>query len=97
MRVFYTDMVNMVNRAYYVKMDNMNIPDSLKGYKMLEASTSQELLKKVIEYYMLGDLSNIRVQLWSNQMYGGVRLDTMDEIPKKYEFMWVRILLNRSS
>ena len=41
-------------------------------------------------------IPNISVQLWSAQMYGGTRLDTMDEIPKKYEFIWVRVsVINR--
>lgn len=97
MRVFYTDKMSETSRSYYVKIDNMNVSDELKGYKMLNASTPRELLKYVKKYYNLEDLPNIQVQLWSNQMYGGVRLDIMEEIPKKYEFMWVRILLNRNS
>ena len=93
MRVFYVDD-DVAKRTYYVKMDNMNVPDELKGYKMMEASSPHNLLESVKRYYGLENHSNIKVQLWSNQMYGGIRLDIMDEIPKKNEFMWVRILLN---
>jgi hypothetical protein len=96
MRVFYVDedLVTASKRAYYVKMDNVNVPDELKGYKMMEASSPQDLLNCAKEYYGLEDRPNINVQLWSNQMYSGVRLDTLEEIPKGCEFIWVRVLLN---
>ena len=96
MRVFYIDEDEKIqaNREYYVKMDNVNVPDELKGYKSIKASTPQDLLKSVMEYYGLNGRANINVQLWSNKMYSGVRLDTMESIPKEYEFVWVRVLLN---
>jgi hypothetical protein len=103
MKVFYIDEDevevdadaedDMPKRAYYVKMDNMNVPDNLKGYKWMEASSPKDLLKSVKMYYGLENYPNLRVQLWSAQMYGGTRLDIMDEIPKQYEFLWVRVLV----
>ena len=96
MRVFYIDEDEKIQgkRAYYVKMDNVNVPDEMKGYKMIEGSSPQDLLESVKVYYGLDKRDNICVQLWSDRMYNGVRLDTMEEIPKQYEFVWVRVLLN---
>lgn len=98
MRVFYVDELKQMPspRNYYVKIANMNVPLELKGYKSIEASSTEELLEKVKEYYGFNHKSNIGVQLWSGQMYTGVRLDTMDQIPKEYEFVWVRVLVNNN-
>ena len=98
MRVFYVDEDEVSKKQcnYYVKIANMNVPDELKGYKSIEASSTEELLEKVKEYYGFNHKSNICVQLWSGQMYTGVRLDTMDQIPKEYEFVWVRVLVNNN-
>ena len=95
MRVFYVDDIDDVEkRRYYVKMDNMNVPDELKGYKMMKASSPHDLLENVKTYYRLEKCLNINVQLWSSRMYGGTRLDTMNVIPKENEFIWVRVLVN---
>jgi len=100
MRVFYIDENKnehvLTKRTYYVKMDNVIVPDILKGYKKMEASTPQDLLEIVKMYYGLNNCSNICVQLWSSRIYNGVRLDTMNEIPNMYEFIWVRIILNNN-
>ena len=97
MKVFYVDEVDVPLRAYYVKMDNMNVPANLKGYKLIQALSPKDLLESVKRYYGLENCPNISVQLWSAQMYGGTRLDIMDEIPKQYEFIWVRVLvINRA-
>jgi len=93
MKVFYIDEVDVPLRAYYVKMDNMNVPANLKGYKLIEALSTVDLLESVKMYYGLENYPNISVQLWSAQMYGGTRLDTMEEIPKQYEFIWVRVYI----
>lgn len=98
MEVFYIDedenKDDVPKCTYYVKMDNMNVPDNLKGYKWIEASSTEDLLERVKKYYGLENHSNIRVQLWSAQMYGGTRLDILDKIPKQYEFIWVRVLVS---
>jgi hypothetical protein len=98
MTVFYNDKQTQTieNRVYYVRMDTTNIPDDLKGYKIIEASTPQDLLEKVKTRYRLQDRPNIRVQLWSNKIYCGNRLDTMEEIPRDCEFIWVRLLNNNN-
>ena len=96
MRVFYVDELKQIPspRNYYVKIDNINVPLDLKGYKLIKASNTQELLEKVKEYYGLNLKPKISIQLWSSQMYTGLRLDTMDQIPEEYEFIWARIVVN---
>ena len=93
MKVFYVNEVDVPKRVYYVKMDNMNVPDNLKGYKLIQAVSTGDLLESVKRYYGLDNCPNISIQLWSAQMYGGTRLDTMEEIPKQYEFIWVRVYI----
>ena len=96
MRVFYIDEDEVKPRNYYVRIDNMTVPDELKGYKSMEASSPQELLEKVKEYYGFNTKPKASIQLWSSKMYGGVRLDTMAQIPKEYEFIWVRVVVNNN-
>jgi hypothetical protein len=101
MRVFYIDeeedKSKLTNeRNYYVKVDNVNVPDDLKGFKAIKASSIVELTKKVMEYYRFNRNKDTAVQLWSNANYTGKRLDTMEEIPADIEFVWVRVVLNKS-
>lgn len=92
MRAFYTDLDETVSRrTYYVKIGNVNLPDDLKGYKSIEADDTKELINKIIELYKFPTTSD-KIQLWSNQMYGGIRLDKMPVIPIEHEFVWVRVL-----
>mgnify|MGYP003352246227 CR=1 FL=1 len=41
MRVFYEEL-----RNYYVKLDNVNVPEELKGFKSIDALTTKELIEK---------------------------------------------------
>jgi hypothetical protein len=95
MRVFYEEEDEILERRYYVKVENVNIPDNLKGYKAIEASTIEELKKKVIELYSF-DTNNIsdkiRIEFWSGQINNSKRLDNLNKIPKDIEFISVRIV-----
>ena len=53
MKVFYVDEVDVPLRTYYVKMDNMNVPANLKGYKLIQALSTGDLLESVKRYYGL--------------------------------------------
>ena len=45
MRVFYEDTDV---RTYYIKLDNVNVPEDLKGFKCIDASTTtNELIEKI--------------------------------------------------
>ncbi len=94
MRVFYEEEETdskTVKRRYYVKVDNVNIPDNLKGYKALEASTTEELKEQIMEYYGFNKNENLSIELWSNQNRQGKRLDQLKEIEEN-EFIWVRVV-----
>ncbi len=97
MRVFYIDEDEMKQskRNYYVKVDNIDVPDELKGFKAMEASTTKELKMEIMKYYNFRDVINI--QLWSNAGLSGKRLDEMESIPLEYEFVWIRGVLKKDS
>jgi hypothetical protein len=92
MRAFYIDVDNLELHNYYVKIENVNVPTELRGYQKIEAYDSIDLLNKSLIYYNFNNYSpNIRFELWSNTKYNkGIRLDTLDNIPKEYEFIWLR-------
>jgi hypothetical protein len=95
MRVFYVDEEEISKRRYYVKLDNVNVPDNLKGYKAIEAESVEELKKLVMIEYDLNKNNNVSIELWSGQNHMGKRLDVLDEIPKENEFIWVRVVVNK--
>ncbi len=98
MRVFYIDEEEeeKSKRTYYVKMNNMNVPDSLKGFKAIKAASIKELSERVIEYYGLNDKPGISVQFWTNSNFAGKRVDTLKEIPEENEFIWIKVVLNKN-
>jgi hypothetical protein len=85
MRVFYDDTEL---RTYYVKLDNVDIPEDLKGFKSIDASTTEELVKKIKTVFKLRQ--NLNISLWSNSNCTGKRL--LEEIPKENEFIYARVL-----
>lgn len=95
MRVFYIDEEDKSKRRYYVKIDNVSVPDDLKGYKAIEADSVEELKKLVMIQYDLIKNKNVNIELWSGQNHMGKRLDILDEIPKEIEFIWVRVVVNK--
>jgi hypothetical protein len=96
MRVFYIDEEEEKSkRQYYVKVDNVNVPERLKGFKAIRATSIQELIERVKEYYEFNKNQDVCIQLWSNANYTGKRLDILDKIPDENEFIWVRAVLNK--
>lgn len=88
MRVFYIEEDEV--RPYYVKLDNVDVPDSLKGFKRLYATSIQDLIKEIKLLFKLKKEHNI--QLWSNSNYTGKRLDILENIPNEYEFIYARVV-----
>jgi hypothetical protein len=101
MRVFYEENenekenINKEKRRYYVKIDNIIVPEDLKGYKVIEAASVTELIESVKEYYKLKDRVECIIQLWSGNNYKGQRLDVLSIIPEGIEFIWVRGVANK--
>lgn len=95
MRVFYEEENDMTEDRYYVKIENVNVPEYLKGYKAIEASSIKDLKKKIFELYdfdRINTSNNLIIELWSGQNNNSKRLDTLDKIPKGIEFISVRII-----
>lgn len=95
MRVFYVDEEDVSKRRYYVKIDNVNVPDELKGYKAIEAGSVDELKELIMVQYDLNKNKNMSIELWSGQNHMGQRLDKLKEISKEIEFIWVRVVVNK--
>ena len=87
MRVFYIDE-DVPSQRYYVKLENMIVPDNLKGYIAIDAPSTTCLLEQIRYTY---GIRNADIELWSNQARQGKRLDTLNEIPKEHEFIWIRV------
>ena len=89
MQVFYIDSTP---RNYYIKIENINVPTDLKGYQRIEAFNPLDLLNKSLTHYnFINPSPTIRFELWSNTKYNkGIRLDILNQIPKEYEFIWLR-------
>ena len=79
------------SRNYYVKLDNMLIPDDKKGYRLIEATSGPNLLEKAIRLF---DLPHHNFQLVSSYLDTNVshmRLDQLEEIPLEHEFILLRV------
>jgi hypothetical protein len=88
MRVFYIDE-DEPSQRYYVKLENMTPPDNLKGYIAFDARSSADLLEQIRRTY---SIHNVDIELWTGQGRQGLRLDTLQVIPKEHEFIWIRVV-----
>jgi hypothetical protein len=95
MRVFYEEEDEISKRRYYVKIDNVNVSDDLKGYKAIESVSIDELKRKILEYYKFNIINKNDIELWTQQNGNGIRLDILKEIPSNIEYMYIRIVLNK--
>ena len=93
MRVFYIDEEESKNN-YYVKVENVNLPENLKGYKAFEVVTTEELLLKIKQLYGFKMSENMEIELWSGQRHIGERLDKWPMIPREKEFISAYVVMN---
>lgn len=77
---------------YLVRIDNINVPDVLRGIKVIDAYNTADLMTQIIAHYGFEENHRADLQLWSGRLgeLYRVRLDIMDYIPDKYEFIWIR-------
>lgn len=81
----------MIPRRYYIRSDNIFLPENLRGIQAIDAETVDELMEKVYERYNFNEVAKGRIQLWSaNTGVKRIRLDTLHEIPKEYEILWMK-------
>jgi hypothetical protein len=95
MRVFYVDEDYPVIQ-YLVRIDNITVPQSLQGTITIDATNTEELIKKIMDYYGFKTELRDNIQLWSAPLgvSNRTRLDTLSVIPKKYIDIWVRGISN---
>jgi hypothetical protein len=99
MRVFYVDEdIPQPPRHYYVKIDNIIVPDELKGFRVIKAATAAELKDRIYEVYNFNETAKKHIQLWSGPIgvTNRIRLDTLVHIPKEYEEIYVRGVANNT-
>lgn len=100
MRVFYVDEEESYSpiRHYYVKIDNIIVPEEFKGFRVVKAATVTELKDRIYEVYNFNENTRKYIQLWSGPigLTNRVRLDTLLDIPKTYEEIYVRGVANNS-
>lgn len=81
----------MSPRRYYIRSDNISVPDNLNRIQAIDADSPADLLDKIHKRYNFKETVRGKIQLWSGNM--GVkreRLDILEEIPKKYEIIWMK-------
>jgi hypothetical protein len=78
-------------RRYYIRSDNIYLPDNLNRIQAIDADSPADLLDKIHIRYNFKEAVRGRIQLWSGNM--GVkreRLDILDKIPERYEIIWMK-------
>lgn len=92
MTVFSMDSKSERIRTYFVKIDNIMVPEYLKGTQVLQASSKEELIIAICERYGFSESSKVYLELWSGSLghSGRERLDTYSEIPDRCQDIWVR-------
>jgi hypothetical protein len=74
---------------YLIKVDNIDIPDSLQGIKAFDATSVSELMTKIREYYSIAPVHQF--ELWTARMgTQRTRVDMLKDIPCEYDILWVR-------
>lgn len=95
MRVFYTEENEDKSKQYFIIIENIEIPDNLKGTKAFDANTIIELKSKIIKYYDFKLPPTIELQLWSGPLgTSSIRLANDRHILSLYNTIWVRAANN---
>jgi hypothetical protein len=92
MRVFYIDDNELLEREYFTKIENINIPDNMKTTKIISAYSPTDLKNKICTLYGFHDSFKKDIQLWSKPLgyMGRTRLDILDKIPLDCENVYIR-------
>lgn len=96
MRVFYTEENEDKSKQYFIIIENIEIPDNLKGTKSFDANTIIELKSKVVAYYNFKLPATVELQLWSGPIgTTSIRLDRdINNLSSAYNTLWVRAANN---
>lgn len=96
MRVFYMDEdedeFENNSRQYLITIENIDIPEHLKGTKVFDAKTIIELKTMIIKYYGFNLPDTIKLQLWSGPTGTNcICLDNYSDI-SKINNIWVKAI-----
>lgn len=93
MRVFYTEEPNVITRRYFVTVENVVLPEHLKGTKAFEAETTVELKTKIATYYGFSLPTTMELQLWAGPhgSSNNHRVDLEAIIPESHDNIWVKV------
>ena len=80
-----------ITRNFYVKLDNMLVPDDKKGYRLIQATSGSDLLEKAICIFGLPHMNFQLVSSHIDSKLSTMRLDQLEEIPLEHEFILLRI------
>lgn len=88
--------ISSKKQLFFVRPDNFHFKDDRQNIRVFYATSGQDLLNQVIDYYEIKEAgARVNVELWSHQIGMGrprIRLDTMTELPSKYENAWIRLI-----
>ena len=97
MRVFYIEEKEDKSVRYYVTIENIEIPDSLKGTKAFEANSVRDLKNKIIAFYGFKLPETIELQLWSGPLGTKcIQICENDKFPS-HNNLWIRAANNKES
>jgi hypothetical protein len=84
-----------MSRIFYVKLEN--ILTSLNTYQVITVNIYNDtvktidLIQQIKHHYSFPDIDKIRLELWSGPIGSKrIRLDLFEDIPDKYDNIWVR-------
>jgi len=86
-----------IARSYYVKLDNMLVPDDKKGYRLIQATSGFDLLEKAIRLFNLPHRNFQLVSSCLDIKSSMLRLDQLEDIPIEHEFILLRVKPHSSS
>ena len=82
-------------REWYVRLENIHVPTTLRGYRRITTTEDGALLSTVMSTYAFDERIRSRLQLWSSPFrvrpYAR-RLDGLEVIPSEYLFVYVRMV-----
>ena len=95
MRVFYTEETEELEhnlKQYFITIENIDIPNHLKGTKAFDAKSVIELKSKIIDHYKFILPKSIELQLWSGPT--GTICKIIDDNMPEICHVWVRAVNN---
>jgi len=80
----------VLEREWYVRLENLYLNDSFMGYKRIitRSDLHSDLVDTIIHYYGIPANMRYHMKLYSTP-FRNQRLDTIESIPKEFDFVHV--------